>query len=80
MKTATDKRNISQSSGSIDRFLKSRAPEDNPEADLIPNSIPTLGSAIPGVESIPPHLSGDRSGDSVIPPASITEPASGSAD
>eukprot|EP00972_Heterocapsa_arctica_P095057 14020363-Heterocapsa_arctica.AAC.1 len=36
--------------------------EDNPD-DVIPNSIPTLGSAIPGVDPIPPHSSGDRSGD-----------------
>eukprot|EP00972_Heterocapsa_arctica_P066073 9746747-Heterocapsa_arctica.AAC.1 len=53
VKTATDKRNISQSSGSIDRLLKFRAQDDNPDDDLIPNSIPTLGSAIPGFEYIP---------------------------
>eukprot|EP00972_Heterocapsa_arctica_P037996 5592568-Heterocapsa_arctica.AAC.1 len=53
--------------------------DDNPD-DFIPNPIPTLGSAIPGVEPIPPHHPGDRSGDSFIPPASITDPVSGSAD
>eukprot|EP00972_Heterocapsa_arctica_P035570 5234676-Heterocapsa_arctica.AAC.1 len=44
VKTATDKRNISQSSGTIDRFHKFCAQYDNPDNDFIPNSIPTLGS------------------------------------
>eukprot|EP00972_Heterocapsa_arctica_P039891 5875547-Heterocapsa_arctica.AAC.1 len=52
--------------------------DDNP-VDFIPNPIPTLGIAIPGVEPIPTHHSGDKSGK-FIPPATITYPASGSAD
>eukprot|EP00972_Heterocapsa_arctica_P092567 13650794-Heterocapsa_arctica.AAC.1 len=41
VKTTTDKRKI-KSSGTIDRFLKFRAQDDNP-FDFIPNPIPTLG-------------------------------------
>eukprot|EP00972_Heterocapsa_arctica_P070920 10478138-Heterocapsa_arctica.AAC.1 len=70
---------MSQSSGSIDRFIKFRAKNDNPDEEHFPISIPPLGSAIPGFEFIAPNLSGDRSG-TFIQPGMITDPASGSAD
>eukprot|EP00972_Heterocapsa_arctica_P106125 15632879-Heterocapsa_arctica.AAC.1 len=55
---------------------------DNPGDVLIPENIP---NAIPGADVIPALPSGDRPGDpfipgkGIIPPALITDPASGSA-
>ena len=40
VKTTTDESQF-RSSGTIDRFLKFCAQDDNPDDELIPNSIPT---------------------------------------
>eukprot|EP00972_Heterocapsa_arctica_P005973 878973-Heterocapsa_arctica.AAC.1 len=70
---------MSQSSGSIDIFIKFRAKDDNPDEDVIPSAIPTTGAANPGSEFIPAHSPGDKS-DNFIPSELMTIPASGSAD
>eukprot|EP00972_Heterocapsa_arctica_P004570 679739-Heterocapsa_arctica.AAC.1 len=46
VETVTYKRNMSQSSGSIDRFINFRAKDDNPDEDVIPRiTDPASGSA-----------------------------------